>query len=301
MRYTLLAILLLMLLSVCIAQEDTENNTETTDDETKNLKFKLLFFREDCFNEFLKFNIFYKDCISITISKGLGYGIILGASAVKLPQVFNILKAQSGAGILVSMFYMEAYMHIINGCYNIHLGSPFSVYGENFCLLAQNLLLIALIWYYERNTTPLKMCLVSLSILGPLTYLFLDFMVPIGLWKLLMNIQIIMVAYSRMPQIVENFRNKTTGELSSIMFILNTLGNLARLFTFVKETSDVLNMCTSGLSAVLNFTIFVQVLYYWKNTQKYKHLQPKEVQSQRPSLVRKNSSDEDTQDGEIKA
>jgi len=290
----------LMLLSVCIAQEDIESGAEGSDEDTKNLKFKLLFFREDCFNEFLKFNIFYKDCISITISKGLGYGIIIGASAVKLPQVFNILKAQSGAGILVSMFYMEAYMHIINGCYNIHLGSPFSVYGENFCLLAQNLLLIALIWYYERNVTTLKMCLVSFSILGPLTYLFFDFMVPVALWKLLMNIQIIMVAYSRMPQILENFRNKTTGELSSIMFILNTLGNLARLFTFVKETNDVLNMCTSGLSAVLNFTIFVQILFYWKNTQKYKHLQHKGEFSQRPSLV-KAGSDEGSMDEETRA
>ena len=49
------------------------------------------------------------------------------------------------------------------------------------------------------------------------------------------------------------------------MFLLNTFGNLARTFTFIKETHDLLNMFTSGVSAVLNFTIFVQVLFYWKN------------------------------------
>lgn len=92
---------------------ETEGDVKAAEEESP--KYKLLFFREDCFNEFLDLNFFYKDCISITISKGLGYGIILGAMLVKLPQIYNILKARSGRGILPSMFYMECFMFIING------------------------------------------------------------------------------------------------------------------------------------------------------------------------------------------
>lgn len=306
MKSTLVTLLLILLFSFVMANDDLGTDTNDTEETEEKLKFKLLFFREDCFNEFLKFNIFYKDCISITMSKGLGYGIILGASIVKIPQIINILKAKSARGILISMFYMEAYMHIINGCYNIHLGSPFSVYGENFCLLAQNILLMILIWYYGSGDSDERTCTRSKNIgrvmimgiiFSSLLYLYLDTLVPVLLWKSLMNIQILMVAYSRLPQIVENFRTKSTGELSSLMFILNTLGNTARLFTFIKETNDVLNMCTSALSAVLNFTIFVQVLYYWKSTESYKNIKSKDEEAQTPALVQ-NNSDENEQEGQ---
>ena len=112
-------------------------------------------------------------------------------------------------------------MHIINGCYNIHLEAPFSVYGENFALLVQNIILIGLVWFYGNTTNNTMKLFISTAIVGSLGYLFLDVMVPIALWAFLMNTQILMVAYSRVPQIVENWKTKETGELSFIMFLLN--------------------------------------------------------------------------------
>ena len=215
------------------------------------------------------------------MSKGLGYGIILGASMVKFPQVYNILKARSGRGIVPSMFYMECFMFIINGCYNIHLGSPFSVYGENFSLLLQNFIIIGLLWLYEEKTSNRGKVAVSLSIFGTLAYLYFDLLVPGFVWKLFMDIQIIMVAYSRLPQIFANYKSQFTGELSGIMFVANACGNAARTYTFAKETGDLYNMFTSGLSAILNFTIFLQVLYYWKNTvEKKDATELKDIESQ---------------------
>ena len=172
-------------------------------------------------------------------------------------------------------------MFIINGCYNIHLDSPFSVYGENFCLLAQNFIIIALLWMYGGKTSIAPKAIVTLSIFGTFSYLYFDFLVPGFMWKLFMDIQILMVAYSRMPQIWENYRSSFTGELSSIMFLANAFGNLARTYTFVKETQDLYNMFTSGLSTLLNFVIFLQVMYYWKNNQVYsKAVEMKDIESQ---------------------
>jgi mannose-P-dolichol utilization defect 1 len=256
-------------------------NSSATDKKTP-AHFTLLFFRDDCYEEFWKFNFFYKDWIGITISKGLGYGIILGSWLVKLPQVFNILKAQSARGILPSMFYMEWFMHIINGWYNIHIQAPFSVYGENFALLVQNIILIGLVWYYGNTTNNTMKLFISTAIAGSLGYLFLDVMVPIALWAFLMNIQILMVAYSRIPQIIENWKTKATGELSFIMFLLNFWGNTARLYTFMKEKDDVLNMFTSGLSAILNITIAIQVIVYWENTKRYANVEDKDDLENQP-------------------
>jgi mannose-P-dolichol utilization defect protein 1 len=216
------------------------------------------------------------------LSKGLGYGIVLGAVAVKLPQIFNILRAESGEGILPSMFYIECLMFIINGCYNMHLKSPFSVYGENICLLVQNVFVIYLLWKYNENRSVKKSLFISISILLIFVVLLTDIIVPTVMWKVFMDIQIFLVAYSRMPQIIENYKNGSTGELSSLMFLLNTCGNIARTFTFIKETQDMYNMCTSGLSAILNFTIFVQVIYYCRlNTQKTIHSEYKEIELDR--------------------
>jgi mannose-P-dolichol utilization defect 1 len=264
---------LIFILTLCfiaqIALANMDKVIESQDDEELE-DFKFLFFREDCMNEFLNLNFFYKDCISITMSKGLGYGIILGASAVKLPQIFNIVRARSGEGILPSMFYIECLMFIINGCYNIHLESPFSVYGENFCLLLQNVFIIYLLWKYNSSSSTKSNIILSVSILIVFGILLTDIIVPSVMWNIFMDLQILLVAYSRMPQIIENFKNSSTGELSSLMFLLNACGNVARTFTFIKETQDMYNMFTSGLSALLNFTIFLQVVYYWKvNNQKH--------------------------------
>uniref|UniRef100_A0A7S3KAK3 Mannose-P-dolichol utilization defect 1 protein homolog n=1 Tax=Euplotes crassus TaxID=5936 RepID=A0A7S3KAK3_EUPCR len=212
---------------------------------------------------------------------------------VKLPQIYNILKARSGRGILPSMFYMECFMFIINGCYNIHLNSPFSVYGENFALLFQNFIVIALLWLYGNKTSNVPKAIVTLSIFGTFSFLYFDALVPNFLWKLFMDIQILMVAYSRLPQILENFKSKFTGELSSIMFLANALGNLARTYTFMKETQDLYNMFTSGLSTILNFTIFCQVMYYWKSNQIYKtRTELKDMESQSDNSGRSSNPEE---------
>lgn len=53
-----------------------------------------------CFNElFLKFNFGAQECLKAFLSKGLGYGIVAGSAAVKLPQIFKIAGSGSAEGI----------------------------------------------------------------------------------------------------------------------------------------------------------------------------------------------------------
>lgn len=215
-------IILLVFLTIVNISAAELNSTDTFK-ANKSVPFKFLFFREDCLKEFMNFN-FSSDCISLTISKFLGYGIIFGALAVKLPQVFNLLKSGSAEGLVASMFYTECYMYIINGCYNIHLGSPFSVYGENFCILAQNLIIIFLVWRYRSDNSKLGIFLITTTIPGLFVYLYMDIM-PEHFWNYLMNAQILLITSSRIPQIYQNFSQKSTGQLALITYILNAAGN----------------------------------------------------------------------------
>ena len=64
-------------------------------------------------------------------------------------------------------------------------------------------------------------------------------------------------------QIVANFRNGHTGQLSFIMVLLLFLGAMARIFTTIQETGDKVMLLTFVVSTVLNGTLVFQVLFYW--------------------------------------
>jgi len=80
---------------------------------------------------------------------------------------------------------------------------------------------------------------------------------------------IILSVWSRLPQILLNFRQGHTGQLALVTFALSGLGNLARVFTTIKQTpDDMLSLASMVVSAVLNFTLVSQIFVYWKATTK---------------------------------
>ena len=254
-----LSILILALIQLWNSHITSQNTAENS---AQKPKFKYLLFREDCFTEFLNLNFLYKDCIAITLSKFFGYLIILAAGAVKVPQLLRILKNKSGKGILPSTFIAECLMYIIKGCYAAHLGSAFSVYGENLLMFIQSFVIINLLWSYEKSTTLTTKIGVTLLLFGLTFFLYSDRVITDGMWKILINWQIFFSGYSRIPQIYHNFSTKSTGELSFTSFSMNALGNFVRLLTVLKEVKDPFYIMTSIISFTFNATIWIQIKMY---------------------------------------
>ena len=46
-------------------------------------------------------------CLKYSISKGLGYGIVVGSAIMKLPQILKIVMNRDVTGLNVMSFYME--------------------------------------------------------------------------------------------------------------------------------------------------------------------------------------------------
>ena len=67
----------------------------------------------------------------------------------------------------------------------------------------------------------------------------------------------------KLLQIVANFRNGHTGQLSFIMVLMLFLGAMARIFTTIQETGDKVMLVAFLMSTILNATLVLQVLYYW--------------------------------------
>lgn len=205
--------------------------------------FKFLFFREDCFDLFFnKFDFFSnKECLKVTFSKGIGFAIVAGAFVLKVPQILKILKAQSVEGISKYLFYTEILTLINTSGYSIMRSVPFSVYGESLIILVQNFLIVMLFWVYSKDikvTEKLAM-FIFFSAYSFVLFSGARFLSPSS-WSLIQQSNLALSLLSRVPQIITNFLNKSTGQLAFFTFFLSFLGVVARLGTVLIETDDLL-------------------------------------------------------------
>mmetsp|Transcript_14109 Transcript_14109/g.40092 ORF Transcript_14109/g.40092 Transcript_14109/m.40092 type:complete len:106 (-) Transcript_14109:3-320(-) len=68
------------------------------------------------------------------------------------------------------------------------------------------------------------------------------------------------IAFGRIPQIVMNWKNGDTGELSLTTCVLNFAGNLVRIFTTLVMTQDLIILVGFGLNLIVNTTLMLQCL-----------------------------------------
>ena len=185
-----------------------------------------------------------------------------------LPQVIKLATSKSWEGLVPEMFYVDNFMMIIVGWYNVHLKNPFSVYGENFFILAQDVAIVLLIWTYNKEVKTITKIIVSISVSGLFLILYTDILVSENMWTLMINIQFVLLTIARTPQIWHNFKNQSTGQLAIITYALNSLGGIARTLTLLKETTDFLNILVTLLSLLFNATLAFQIVYYWNSPSK---------------------------------
>lgn len=80
------------------------------------------------------------------VSLVVSYAIIVGAAVVKLPQIFNVLRAGTAKGLSLPAVYLETVATLAGTIYNVLSGNPFRTYGETALILVQNLVIVVLIW-----------------------------------------------------------------------------------------------------------------------------------------------------------
>ncbi|TKY57854.1 Mannose-P-dolichol utilization defect 1 protein-like 2 [Spatholobus suberectus] len=203
-----------------------------------------------------------KDCLLPLISKLLGYAIVAASTTVKLPQIMKILKHQSVRGLSMISFELEVVGYTIALAYCLNKGLPFSAYGELLFLLIQALILVAIIYYYSRPVhtitwiRALLYCAVAPTVLAGQ----ID---PI-LFEALYASQHAIFLFARIPQIWQNFSNKSTGELSFITSFMNFGGSMVRVFTTIQENAPKSVLLGYAIGVATNFTILSQIVVYQK-------------------------------------
>jgi len=69
--------------------------------------------------------------------------------------------------------------------------------------------------------------------------------------------------FSKVPQIFENYKAKSTGQLSAFAVVSQILGCIARVFTTFTEVNDPVVLVGFVVALVLNLVLGAQIWQYW--------------------------------------
>ena len=229
-------------------------------------KLILLFLTPVCYEKvFFEFDFSDIGCFKYALSKGLGYGILLGSLMIKIPQIATILKHKSGEGISLLSESLMLIAVIGSMSYGYHKGFPISTYGDAYSMYLQTAVIIILILYYNKESSKI---LLLIGVLAIYSFLLFSNNLPAKVVEIVNGGQLILSLASKFIQAYTNYQNSSTGRLSPITLWLLFLGCVARIFTSVQETNDFTLILTYVLVSIANGLLVIQYHYYSKNTKK---------------------------------
>ncbi|OHT02644.1 Mannose-P-dolichol utilization defect 1 protein 2 [Tritrichomonas foetus] len=212
------------------------------------------------------------ECISLFISKAIGYGLIAFSSILKLPQLFVIIRHKSGQGLSVTSLFMEIVANVLAYCYHRQKGFPISTFGETLLIMIQNVLIAFFVTHYSPTyniySWNLFILLDSCLIFAVERGVVSDNLMAM-LWTICLPLSI---AY-KIPQILHTYKAKCKGELSTLSCFLTLMGSCGRVFTTLREVHDWSVLLMYLLNVLLNGTIWVQSMVYPKDRTPFSRLQ----------------------------
>ncbi|KAF5341210.1 hypothetical protein D9611_006107 [Ephemerocybe angulata] len=202
-------------------------------------------------------------CLKYSLSKGLGVGIVVGGSIMKVPQVLLILNGSSARGLSLSSYVLETLAYAITLVYNIRNAFPFSTYGENLFITPQNALITFLIIYYSPLPQKTRSQRLLIATAASLATIYALSIIPGKALSLAQLATLPLGLTSKLPQIRQNARAQSTGQLSAVAVLSQILGCLARVFTTAQEVGDPLVQAGFLLALGLNVVLGAQMYMYW--------------------------------------
>ncbi|XP_071454043.1 mannose-P-dolichol utilization defect 1 protein homolog [Hetaerina americana] len=244
----------------------------------KNLSTSL--FTERCHDAFfVEFDFFNMTCVKIAISKMLGIGIIAGSMLVKVPQILKIMSSKSAEGISIPSVCMELFAITASLSYSFISGFPFSAWGEGLFLALQTCAIAALSLFFgagslkkgskkgETEGSSAKAAL-FMAIYSAVLYVLMSGITKVEVLRTMQACNVPLILLGKSIQALANYRRQSTGQLSAATLGLLFVGSLARIFTSIQETGDMVLVVTYMAASLANGVIFAQILYYGRGHAK---------------------------------
>ncbi|KAM3144132.1 PQ-loop repeat-containing protein 3 [Paramecium bursaria] len=201
-------------------------------------------FTQRCFKILFDDQIWSQECLMETASRILSILIVAFSILNQMPQIYKIIKFKSVSGLAFNSTYNESYLITFNIAYNLHKGTSFVLYGENVFVLLQFFIIMILFYIFDdlsKRRLYLRKGIIYLIINIPLILGYGPddlFNLTIYINMILCNHNIQLVLMSRLPQILLNIKNKSTGQLAFLTQIQNQAGVITRTFTLYVSSGD---------------------------------------------------------------
>lgn len=254
---------------------------------TSDKAFTLLVVREDCWADFFTDFTWLSlgewtrpgshlvDCVTASVVKGLGFGIIAGSTLVKVPQLVNIVTAGSAEGLSASSQYQELVSNVLGSVWHIWNGSPFSAFGECITVSLGTLAVVLAMWRYAWPGTGQVVAVSALTALCAQLALTSHAQLAAaaapyaGAWLTpavakdgLQFLGSLTFWGSRLTQIYATWAAGSTGTLAFFTLFANFAGTSARVLTSAKEVKDRTQLAVTAFNAFLNGVLLVQYFLY---------------------------------------
>ena len=194
-------------------------------------------------------------------SSVIGGLMIAGSAGVKIPQISRIVRSQSVYGLAPTAFYAESAVYSAQCAYHLRSGFPFATWGENLALLLQNTVCIVLLRRFGEGGVTVGRAAADAAF-------FLLLLLALAAWPpsvlpalALVNAPLIVTA--NLAQILQNRRNRSTGELSALTVLLRWLGAVVRVGTTLWQLKgDRAVLLNHTLGVLCTSTLLAQLWWY---------------------------------------
>lgn len=188
------------------------------------------------------------------------FGYILGSVALVmyLPIMLDMVAKKSASGVSVETWSMNVVSFTLALIYPIKKKFPLSTFIEVLALHLQSCITLGLICFY--NKTMIKLFIVSIIFASTAVLLFIQNMPP----TILSSLQIFRLfldAYSLIPQILMNFRNRSFS-YSVITATIGAFGNSIRIFTTMQLVKDPLVLSGYVIGLLSNLVLLFQYVFF---------------------------------------
>lgn len=155
----------------------------------------------------------HEACLRLALSKGLGVAIVGASAVVKLPQLLKLLNSQSSAGVSFLSYLLETAAFVISLAYSVRRGFPFSTFGETALIAVQDVAIAALVLHFGGKSAGAAVFVAGVA--AAVYALFNEQVVDAKSLGVLQAGAGALGVASKVPQIVANFRQGGTGQLSA--------------------------------------------------------------------------------------
>jgi len=209
-----------------------------------------------------------KPRVKAPVAVALGWLMVVGGSIYRIPQILKIHRARSAEGINLTSALLSSATTCFTFAHSSNAGYPFNTYGESIPQFATQVVIILQTLRYSKGYSTSKLIqhlFAHLLFLGAASRAKMLLGSTVGSASLtaMQASTPVLEVIEKLPQLVQTWRIRSTGEISVVTVLLAFTGKIIRLYTSLRQLRhDPLAFAPFAIGTILTGTQLGQLLAY---------------------------------------